>query len=192
MYPINNEGANMRFKSHRLGYFLACSVIALSYGSVALAAPVQGKASVRLTHVFATLQTGQPDNKPEDNAACRKQVSAPDSRYLGITVTSQYSIDAQTMIMTASSSLPSPVATKPLQLTVKLAPLGLAGQYAFGAFRPPVLPNNYVLFSIGLDFKGAKSSVLVLNEGKDYNCLVTSDPSPFKSGLGEKLGADQK
>jgi hypothetical protein len=192
MHLINHEGANMRFKTRRLGYFLACSVVALSYGGTASAAPVQGKASVRLTHVFATLQTGQPDKKPEDIAACRKQVSAPDSRYLDVTVTTQYSIDAQTMIMTASSSLPSPVATKPLQLTVKLAPLGIAGQYAFGAFRPPVLPNTYVLFSTGLDFKGAKSSVLVLNEGKDYNCLVTSDPTPFSGGLSDKLGAEQK
>jgi hypothetical protein len=182
----------MRLKNHRLGYFLASSVIALSCGGTASAAPVQGKASVRLTNVFATLQTGQPDKNPEHIAACRKQVSAPDSRYLGVTVNSQYSIDAQTMIMTASSSLPSPVATKPLQLTVKLAPLGIAGQYAFGAFRPPVLPNNYVLFSVGLDFKGAKSSVLVLNEGKDYNCLVSSDSTPFSGGVSEKLGVDQK
>jgi hypothetical protein len=185
----------MRIKSRRLGYLLAGSVsslIALSYAGAALAAPVQGKASVRLTHVFATLQTGATDKKPEDIAACRKQVSAPSSRYLGVTVTTQYSIDAQTMIMSASSSLPSPQATQPLMLTVKLAPLGIAGQYAFGAFRPAVLPNNYVLFSIGLDFKGAKSSVLVLNQGKDYNCLVTSDPSPFNGGLGDKFGADQK
>lgn len=185
----------MRFKSRRLSYFVACSVsslIALSFGGAALAAPVQGKASVRLTHVFATLQTGSPDKKPEDTAACRKQVSAPGSRYLGITVTTQYSIDAQTMMMNAASSLPSPQATKPLLLTVKLSPLGIAGQYAFGAFRPTALPNNYVLFSIGLDFKGAKSSVLVLNEGKDYNCLVTSDPTPFNGGLSTKLGAEQK
>lgn len=184
----------MRIKSHRLGCLLACSMslIALSYASAALAAPVQGKASVRLTHVFATLQTGQPDQKPEDNAACKKQVSEPSSRYLGITVTTHYSIDAQTMIMTASSSLPSPRATKPLQLTVKLSPLGIAGQYAFGAFRPPALPDNYLLFSIGTDFKGAKSSVLVLNEGKDYNCLVTSDPTPFSGDLSTKLSSDQK
>ncbi|WP_281848834.1 hypothetical protein [Dyella sp. GSA-30] len=168
------------------------SFAALSYSAATLAAPVQGKASARLTHVFATLQTGQPDNKPEDNAACRKQVSAPGSRYLGVTVTTQYSIDAQTMLMTATSSLPSPQATKPIQLSIKLSPLGIAGQYAFGAFRPPALPNNYVLFSIGLDFKGAKSSVLVLNEGKDYNCLVTSDPTPFNGGVSEKLGAEQK
>ena len=184
----------MRIKSHRLGCFLACSasLFALSYAGASLAAPVQGKASVRLTHVFATLQTGQPDKKPEDNAACKKQVSEPSSRYLGITVTTQYSIDAQTMIMAASSSLPSPQATKPLQLTVKLSPLGIAGQYAFGAFRPPALPDNYLLFSIGTDFKVAKSSVLVLNEGKDYNCLVTSDPTPFSGELSTKLSSDQK
>jgi hypothetical protein len=185
----------MRFKNRSLGYGLACGVsclIALSYGGSALAAPVQGKAAVRLTHVFATLQNGSPDTKPEDIAACRKQVSSPNSRYLDVTVTTQYSIDAQSMMMSASSSLPSPHATQPLQLTVKLSALGIAGQYAFGAFRPTVLPDTYVLFSIGLDFKGAKSSVLVLNEGKDYNCLVSSDSSPFKGGLSTKLGADQK
>ena len=88
--------------------------------------------------------------------------------------------------------LPSPVATKPVMLTIKLAPLGIEGQYAFGAFRPSALPNTYVLFSMGTDFKGAKSSILVLNEGKDYNCLVTSDPTPFEGGVSSKLGADQK
>jgi hypothetical protein len=185
----------MRNKLTRLGYVLACSassLIALSFAGAAFAAPVTGKASVKLTHVFATLQTGQPDQKPEDIAACRKQVSAPNSRYLGITVTTNYSVDAQTLIMSASSSLPSPQATKPIMLTIKLSPLGIAGQYAFGAFRPTALPDTYVLYSMGTDFKGAKSSVLVLNEGKDYNCLVSSDPNPFNGGLSDKLGADQK
>jgi hypothetical protein len=185
----------MRIKITRLGYLLACgasSLIAMSYADTALAAPVTGTAKVQLTHVFATLQTGQPDQKPEDNAACRKQVSSPNSRYLGITVTTRYSVDPQTLIMSASSMLPSPQATKPIMLTIKLSPLGIAGQYAFGAFRPTALPGTYVLYSMGTDFKGAKSSVLVLNEGKDYNCLVTSDPSPFNGGLSDKFGADQK
>ncbi|WP_284319489.1 hypothetical protein [Dyella acidisoli] len=164
----------------------------MSYGEAAFAAPVTGTAKVQLTHVFATLQTGQPDPKPEDTAACRKQVSSPNSRYFGVTVTTRYSIDAQSLMMSASSSLPSPKATLPLMLTIQLSALGLANQYAFGAFRPTALPDTYVLFSIGLDFKGAKSSVLVLNADKDYNCLVTSDPKPFESGLGAKLGADQK
>lgn len=176
-------------------YLLACgalSLAAVSFAGSAFAAPVTGTAKVKLTHVFATLQTGQIDPKPEDVAACRKQVSAPDSRYLGITVNTRYSVDPKSLIMSASSMLPSPVATKPVMLTIKLAPLGIEGQYAFGAFRPSALPNTYVLFSMGTDFKGAKSSILVLNEGKDYNCLVTSDPTPFEGGVSSKLGADQK
>ena len=185
----------MRIQTRRFGYVLACtalSLTAVAFAGVAAAAPVTGSAKVKLTHVFATLQTGQPDTKPEDIAACKKQVSAPNSRYLGITVTTKYSVDAQTMMMSASSMLPSPQATKPLMLTIKLSPLGIAGEYAFGAFRPTELPNTYVLYSMGTDFKGAKSSILVLNEGKDYNCLVSSDPEPFSGGVSAKLGADQK
>lgn len=185
----------MRVKFARFGYLLACGVFALAaggFGEAALAAPVTGTAKVKLTNVFATLQSGQLDRKPEDAAACRKQVSSIDSRYLGITVSTRYSVDTQTLIMTASSTLPSPQATKPVLLTIKLAPLGIAGQYAFGAFHPSALPGTYVLYSMGTDFKSPESSVLVLNQGKDYNCLVTSDASPFKGGLSEKLGSDQK
>jgi hypothetical protein len=195
LYPSYKERANMRININRSGYLLACgmaSLIAMSYGEAALAAPVTGKVKVQLSHVFATLQTGQPDQKPEDIAACRKQVSSPSSHYLGMPVTTSYSIDTKSLIMSASSSLPSPVATQPLMLTIALNPLGLASQYAFGAFRPTALPNNYVLFSIGLDFKGAKSSILVLNSDKDYNCLVTSDSMPFNGGVSTKLGSDQK
>ncbi|WP_127170169.1 hypothetical protein [Xanthomonas sp. BRIP62415] len=157
----------------------------------AIAAPVTGTDKVTLTHVFATLQTGQEDKKPEDIAACRKQVAAASSKYLGMVVTTKYSIDARSLIMSASSSLPSPVATQPLMLTVPLSPLGLSGEYAFGAFRPSALPDTYVLFSVGLDFKGPQSSVLVLNSDKPYNCLVTSNPAPFKGALATKLGKDQ-
>lgn len=141
-------------------------VVAALCMDAAVAAPVTGTDKVTLTHVFATLQTGQQDQKPEDIAACRKQVSARGSKYLGLVVTTRYSIDVQSKIMSASSSLPSPVATQPLMLTVPLSPLGLSGEYGFGAFRPGALPNTYVLFSVGLDFKGAQSSVLVLNSDK--------------------------
>ncbi len=50
-------------------------------------------------------------------------------------------------------------------------------------------PN--VLFSVGLNFKDPKSSVLVLNSDQRYNCLVTSDPAPFKGALSSQLGKDQ-
>ncbi|MCC4608787.1 hypothetical protein LL967_13005 [Xanthomonas campestris pv. zinniae] len=184
----------MKRKISYRGALAACGlslVAAALCMDAAIAASVTGADKVTLTHVFATLQTGQQDQKPEDIAACRKQVSAPDSKYLGMTVTTKYSIDVQSKIMSASSSLPSPVATQPLVLTVPLSPLGLSGEYAFGAFRPSALPNTYVLFSVGLDFKGPQSSVLVLNSDKAYNCLVTSNPAPFKGSLGTKLGKDQ-
>ena len=185
----------MNTQTRRFGYVLVCTVLssaAIAFAGAATAAPVTGTAKVKLAHVFATLQNGQPDTKPADIAACKKQVSSPNSRYLGITVTTKYSVDAQTMIMSASSMLPSPHATKPVVLTIKLSPLGIAGEYAFGAFRPTELPDTYVLFSMGTDFKGAKSSILVLNEGKEYNCLVSSDAEVFSGGVSGKLGVEQK
>ncbi|CAJ26147.1 putative membrane protein [Xanthomonas euvesicatoria pv. vesicatoria str. 85-10] len=181
-------------KKNRRCALAACSLSLVAMVlcmSAAVAAPVPGKDTVTLRHVFATLQNGQQDQKPEDVAACRKQVAEPTSKYLGVAVTTTYSIDVQSKMMTASASLPSPVATQPLMLTVPLSPLGLSGDYAFGAFRPSALPNTYVLFSVGLNFKDPKSSVLVLNSDKRYNCLVTSDPAPFQGALSSQLGKDQ-
>lgn len=180
----------MRIKNYRLG-LLVCGVATMAFAATALAAPVTGTAKVQLKFVSATLQNGQPDQNPVDAAACRKQVSSPNSRYLGITVNTRYSVDPQSLIMSASSMLPSPHATKPVILTIKLAPLGIQGEYAFGAFRPAAMPDTYVLFSMGLDFKAAQSSILVLNEGKPYNCLVSSHQS-LSSGLSTKLSSDQK
>lgn len=181
----------MRIKNYRSA-LLACGVIAISFATAASAAPVTGTVKLRLINVSATLQTGQPDKKPEDVAACRKQVSSITSRYLGMTVSTRYSVDPKSLIMSASSSMPSPVATKPVILTIPLAPLGIKDEYAFGAFRPSALPDTYVLFSMGTDFKNAQSSILVLNEGKAFNCLVSSSTTPFDGGLGTKLGSDQK
>ena len=185
----------MPTQTRRFGYVLACTALtsaALAYANAAAAIPVTRVAKTRLTHVFATLQTGQPDTKPEDIAACKKQVSSPNTHYLGTTISTHYSVDAKTMIMSAFSKFPSPHGIKPEVLTINLAPLGIAGEYAFGAFRPTELPGTYVLFSMGTDFKGAKSLVLVLNEGKDYNCLVSSDAEPFSGGVSGKLGVEQK
>ncbi|PPT55942.1 hypothetical protein XarbCFBP8138_09510 [Xanthomonas arboricola] len=184
----------MKRKTSYRGALAACGlslVVAALCMDAAVAAPVTGTDTVTLSHVFATLQTGQQDQKPEDIAACRKQVSAPGSKYLGLAVTTKYSIDVQSKMMSASSSLPSPGGTQPMTVTIPLSPLGLSGEYAFGAFRPSALPNTYVLFSVGLDFKGPQSSVLVLNSDKTYNCLVTSNPAPLKGALGTKLGKDQ-
>ncbi len=194
LHPFSKERAHMRFIIHRLGYLLAfgtSSLIAMSYGDAAFASPSAGSVPALLSHVVATSRTGQPD--PKDTGACSLQVSAPDSRYLGVMVTTQYWINAKSRIMSASLSLPSPhTTTQRLGYTISLSPLGLANQYAFGAFRPAALPDAYVLFSISPDFKTSTSAVLILNSGKDYNCLVTSDPMPFNSRLSAAFATGQK
>lgn len=167
---------------------LSASMIHTAYSADAT---VTGTTKVKLTHVFASLQNGSQDKNPADIAACKKQVSEPNSKYLGIIVVGKYSINPSTLIMSASATLPSPQSTQPLELTIPLKPLGIAGQYAFGAFRPAELPNTYVLYSLNLQFKSPTNTILVLNEGKNYNCVVSSDAKPFGSKLKSKYGADQ-
>jgi hypothetical protein len=120
------------------------------------------------------------------------QMAAPDSRYLGVQVTTRYWIVAGSPIMSASSSLQSPHSAQAIGYTIALAPLGLANQYAFGAFRPKALPDTYVLFAISPNFKSATSMVLVLNHDKDYNCLLTNIQAPFDHALSARLASDQK
>jgi hypothetical protein len=120
------------------------------------------------------------------------QMAAPDSRYLGVQVTTRYWIVAGSPIMSASSSLQSPHSAQASGYTIALAPLGLANQYAFGAFRPKALPDTYVLFAISPNFKSATSMVLVLNHDKDYNCLLTNIQAPFDHALSARLATGQK
>jgi len=161
----------------------------------AFAAPkettVTGTAKVKLQSVVPVLQNGSPDTNPKDAAACKKQVSSPNSRYLGITVSSKYSINPDSLIMSASSSLPSPHATQPLELTIPLNPLGIEGEYAFGAFKPTALPNTYVLFSVNKSYKNPQSSILVLNQGQAFNCLVSSDSKAAHGSLKAKLKVEE-
>jgi len=137
------------------------------------AGAITGKVTVTLSSVRAVKENGTPD--PAHDKDCTEQLKKPTSKYVGMPVTTEYSIDPKTLIESATSSFPSPVATQPLQLSVRLAPLGIASVYAFGAFRPAALPDAYVLFQIGLDFKNAVSSFLVLNPSSvGYNCSISS------------------
>lgn len=165
------------------------SLIALS--TAGTAAAEENTERLTLSNVFATLQTGQQDVNQQHVAACKQQVSLLGGRYLDTVVTTHYKINPQTKIMSAESSLPSPKATQPLTLNIPLHPLGVASSYSFGAFKPAQLPNTYVLFSVDLQFKSPQSSILVLNADKPYNCLVSSNPNPFKGALQGKLGVEQ-
>ena len=135
-----------------------------------------GKVSVTLNYVRAVQPNGTPD--PGHDKNCTEQLKQPTSRYVGMPVSTSYSIDPKTLIESATSTFPSPNSTKPIQLSAKLSPLGIAGVYAFGAFRPSALPDAYVLFQIGLDFKNPVSTFLVLNPPNvGYNCSISSSKS---------------
>ena len=170
-------------------------MIAMSYGKTAFAEPVTGTANVKLNYVFAILKTGEADPKPEDTAVCKGQVSTLGSRYLGLLVTTVYSIDTKSTKMGAVSSMQSPYGTHhTLKIPLHaLAADGGPGEYAFGATHPSALPRDNVFFSIiEPGSKAAISSVTVFNNNKDYNCLVTSDPKPFNNELSAKYRVDQQ
>ena len=151
-----------------------------------------GTAKVKLEYVYALKQTGSAD--PAHDAACKKQLSMPESKYVGMPVTTKYSIDPKTLIMSATSSFPSPVSTQPLELNVDLNALGIAGSYSFGAFRPNVLPAAYsIMFSTSLKFTDAKSTFVIFGpKDQEYNCLISSAKMPFKAAESAKYGVDAK
>lgn len=145
-----------------------------------------GKAMVKLRYVHAVQNNGSP--APAHDAACKKQLSAHTSRFVGMPVTTTYSINTTTLIMSAMSHFPSPIATQPLMLSAELHPLGIAGTYAFGAFRPPALKNGYVLFSVNEKFASPVSTFLIFGP-KDaaYNCVISSSKKAAKLAESKKF-----
>lgn len=134
--------------------------------------PMTGKAQVTLEHVHAVQENGSP--APQHDAACMTQLSKPESRYVGMKVSSEYTIDTASLKMSAKSMLPSPNTLQPLELTVDLSPLGMAGVYAFGAFKPSALPQDYVYFTIDKDYKNPVSTFMIINKDEKYNCVISS------------------
>lgn len=136
-----------------------------------------GSVTHRLRYIHAVMTNGSP--APRFDAACAKQLSSSPTRFLGMPVRTSYDINPKTLMMTAVSSFPSPVPTQPLQLSVKLNPLGIKGTYAFGAFRPAPVPSaSAVLFSIDTAFQASKSTFVVFGpKDQGYNCVISSDPA---------------
>jgi hypothetical protein len=134
-----------------------------------------GKVSHRLQFVHAVLENGSP--APNFDAACKKQLATSPTRFVGMPVTSTYDINSKTLLMSAVSSFPSPVPSQPLQLSVPLNPLGIAGTYAFGAFRPAQVPAAYaVMFSIDTAFQKSKSTFVIFGpKNQGYNCVISSE-----------------
>ncbi|MDY4374958.1 hypothetical protein [Pectobacterium carotovorum] len=131
-----------------------------------------GKEQVELKHIHAVLQNGTAS--PQHDAMCEKQLNMPESKYVGMKVTTEYSINPQSMMMSAKSMFPSPNSTKPMELTADLSALGLSDSYSFGAFKPSALPNAYIIFSVDKQMKNPVSTFMVINESETYNCVISS------------------
>ena len=112
---------------------------------------VSGKVTLNLKYVSALKQNGSPD--PSHCSACETQLS----NLIDIPVTTEYSINTKTNIISAESSFYLPDKNK--EIKVKLNALGLSDSYSFGVFRPTDFPEAYaVLFSINREFKDPTSS----------------------------------
>ncbi|EMF07018.1 hypothetical protein [Serratia marcescens] len=162
------------------------SVAAFSGAAYAAdAQPTTGNAEVTLEHVHAVMENGSPAQ--QHDAACKKELSMPESKYMGMKVKTDYTINSSTMMMSAKSMFPSPDSMKPMELTVDLSALGLADIYAFGAFKPVALPQAYIYFTIDKDFKSPVSTFMIINQGKQYNCVISSSNKMMSKEMRGKM-----
>ena len=106
---------------------------------------------------------------------------------MGMKVKTDYTINSSTMMMSAKSMFPSPDSMKPMELTVDLSALGLADVYAFGAFKPAALPQAYIYFTIDKDFKNPVSTFMIINQGKQYNCVISSSNKMMSKEMRGKM-----
>lgn len=153
----------------------AVLLTALYAATTAPALANTGKVTNKLKFVQAVLENGSA--APRFDAACKKQLSTSPTSFVGLPVTTTYNINPKTLLMSATSSFPSPVPTQPLQLSVPLNALGIAGTYAFGVFRPAQVPSAYaVMFSIDTAFQKSKSTFVIYGpKNQGYNCVISSD-----------------
>jgi hypothetical protein len=153
----------------------ALLLTALCAATSAPALATTGRVTHSLQFIQAVLENGSP--APMFDAACKKQLATSPTKFVGMPVTSTYNINPTTLLMSATSSFSSPVPTQPLQVSVPLNPLGIAGTYAFGTFRPAQVPSVYaVLFSIDKAVQKSKSTFVVFGpKNRSYNCVVSSD-----------------
>lgn len=149
---------------------LAASIVAIGM----FLPPAQAAGPIHTGDVTLLLKTakglqknGSPD--PGKDAVCATQFA----KVLGQKVRSTYTINTQTLIMSAKSTL--------MGKTYALHPLGISGQYAFGLYmtpKPGPLPLYGVLFSVSDQFASPVSN-LILELNADTNCLISSADNPL-------------
>ncbi len=91
---------------------------------VADAEPTTGSAEIMPEHAHAVMENGGP--APQHDAAGKKELSMPESKYIGMKVKTDYTINSSTMMMSAKSMFPAPNNKQPMELATDLTTLGLA------------------------------------------------------------------
>ena len=143
-------------------------VIGMAMSQAQAASPVHtGDVTLLLKTAKGLQKNGSPD--PSKDQICATQFA----KVLGQKVHSTYSINTQTLIMSAKSTL--------MGKTYSLHPLGIYGQYAFGLYmtpKPGPLPLYGVLFSVNDQFASPVSN-LILELNAQTNCLISSADNPL-------------
>jgi hypothetical protein len=137
--------------------------LALACAPAALAAEDQGDVALTLHAITALDQTGQPD--PYHDAECQARYG----EWIGKVVETQYSINPETMWMTATSVIEG--------VEVRLYPLGIQGLYAFMSDDlPQPLQEQQVirvLFQISIGYDHPESRIMT-SLTDTVNCLIES------------------
>lgn len=150
---------------------LTASVFAIGMflsSSAAADANHTGEVTLTLKTAKGLQRNGSPE--PSKDQACADTFK----NVLGQKVQTSYSINPQTGMMSAKSTL--------MGKTYSLFPLGIAGQFAFGQYMTPVpgsLPLYAVLFSLDTQFSKPVSSVL-LQLSNETNCLLSTSDNPME------------
>lgn len=163
---------------HGICRIVLCAAGVLAAGSLNAAAPNPehtGTDTVMLSVALGLEQTGAP--APKMDAACKDKFG----KYLGEKVTTEYKINTQTLIMSATSTFKA--------VPTPLFPMGIAGSFSFmsdGIPKPLAdLGVMRIIFSLDSNFKNPVSKLMFPLGVEKYNCVLAS--SPLSAGDGAVL-----
>ncbi|GLK51677.1 hypothetical protein GCM10017621_11850 [Maricaulis virginensis] len=142
---------------------VSASLAAALFAGPAMADDHTGDVTLELQSISAMNQTGQPD--PSRDADCQSTYGD----WIGQSVTTEYRIDPQSMMMSANSTVQG--------TAVDLFPLGIQGIYAFMSDGvPAALEEQHVfrvMFQISMGYDHPESRVMTTLDDTT-NCLIES------------------
>lgn len=143
--------------------FAIAGLAAALLAAPAMADDHTGDVTLELQSISAVNETGQPD--PSRDADCQSAYGD----WIGQSVTTEYRIDPQSMMMSASSTVQG--------TPVDLFPLGIQGIYAFMSDGvPAALEEEHVfrvMFQISIGYDHPESRVMTTLDDT-INCLIES------------------